>query len=105
MWKEVQRLIDANALMARLVRKKAGPANRRYAEGYNDAISVCRSMVHSAKTVPIVRCRDCKYRFRNNGHDKNGCPITDAAIWMGDDDFCSHGDRKEGAERCQTTCF
>ena len=48
--------------------------------------------------VPVVRCRECKYRFRNNGHNKNGCPIVDANIWMDDDDFCSYGERKEGAD-------
>ena len=48
--------------------------------------------------VLVVRCRECKYRFKNNGHDKSGCPIIDANIWMDDDDFCSHGERKEGAE-------
>ena len=47
--------------------------------------------------VPVVRCRECKYRFKNNGHDKSGCPIIDTNIWMDDDDFCSHGERKEGA--------
>ena len=44
--------------------------------------------------VSVVRCRECKYRFGNNGHSKNGCPIIDANIWMDDDDFCSHGERK-----------
>ena len=46
--------------------------------------------------VPVVRCWECKYRFKNNGHSKDGCPIIDANIWMDDDDFCSHGERKEG---------
>ena len=48
--------------------------------------------------VPVVRCLECKYRFGNNGHSKNGCPIIDANIWMDDDDFCSYGERKEGAD-------
>ena len=48
--------------------------------------------------IPVVRCRECKYRFKNNGHSKDGCPIIDANIWMDDDDFCSHGERKEGAD-------
>ena len=48
--------------------------------------------------MPVVRCKDCKYRFKNNGHSKDGCPIIDANIWMDDDDFCSHGERKEGAD-------
>ena len=47
--------------------------------------------------VPVVRCRECKYRFKNNGHSKDGCPIIDANIWMDDDDFCSHGEREEGS--------
>ena len=58
-------------------------------------------MVYSAKTidaVPVARCRECKYRFKNNGHDKSGCPIIDTNIWMDDDDFCSHGEGKEGAD-------
>ena len=46
--------------------------------------------------VPVVRCRECKYRFKNNGHSKAGCPIIDANIWMDNDDFCSYGERKEG---------
>ena len=48
--------------------------------------------------VPVVRCREGKYRFKNNGHDKSGCPIIDANIWMDDDDFCSHGERKDSAD-------
>ena len=68
---------------------------------YREAILAVRSILHSAKTidaVPVVRCRECKYRFKNNGHDKNGCPIIDTNIWMDDDDFCSHGERKEGTD-------
>ena len=42
--------------------------------------------------VEVVRCRECKYRFKNNGHSRDGCPIVDAKIWMDDDDFCSHGE-------------
>ena len=62
---------------------------------YREAILAVRSILHSAKTidaVPVVRCRECKYR------SKAGCPIIDANIWMDDDDFCSHGERKEGAD-------
>ena len=48
--------------------------------------------------VPVVRCEKCKHRFKNNGHDKSGCPIIDANIWMDDDDFCSYGEQKGGAD-------
>ena len=59
----------------------------QYEKGYGDG--------YRAAKDEIVRCKDCKFWFRNNGHDKNGCPITDSDIWMDDSDFCSHGERKE----------
>ena len=58
----------------------------------------CIEQAPTVDAVPVVRCRECKYRFKNNGHDKSGCPIIDANIWMDDDDFCSYGERKEGAD-------
>ena len=58
----------------------------------------CIEQAPTVDAVPVVRCRECKYRFKNNGHNKDGCPIIDANIWMDDDDFCSHGERKEGAD-------
>ena len=61
----------------------------------------CLTEIETAQTVdavPVVRCRECKYRVKNNGHSKDGCPIIDTNIWMDDDDFCSHGEREEGAD-------
>lgn len=66
-----------------------------------DAASMAERVIDRQPTVdavPVVRCRECKYRFKNNGHSKDGCPIIDANIWMDDDDFCSHGEREEGAD-------
>lgn len=48
------RLIDANALMERMQRKKSGVADKRYTEGFNDAVARFRSMVHSSPTVDAV---------------------------------------------------
>ena len=45
------RPIDADYLMERLNRKKAGPANKRYTEGFNDCLMRVRSMVHSMPTL------------------------------------------------------
>lgn len=83
-----KRLIDANALIKE--------ANADGAYGYVDAKQIADAPTMDA--VEVVRCRECKYRFGNNGYSKNGCPIIDANIWMDDDDFCSHGERKEGAD-------
>lgn len=76
------RLIDADTLM--------DEANSDGAYGYVDAKQI--SEAPTVDAIPVVRCRECKYR------SKDGCPIIDANIWMDDDDFCSHGEREEGAE-------
>ena len=90
------RLIDADRLSEAIYDNVPAP--------YEDASWAkenCLAEIEAAQTidaVPVVRCLECKYRFGNNGHSKNGCPIIDANIWMDDDDFCSYGERKEGAE-------
>ena len=45
-------------------------------------------------SVPVVRCKDCKY---NVGTKKCLNPDSFFAVPK-DDDFCSYGERKEGAE-------
>lgn len=93
------RLIDADALQNILL-----PITTALEHEYGSlggAVSGCMKHIDNAPTidaVPVVRRRECKYRFKNNGHDKNGCPIIDANIWMDDDDFCSYGERKEGTD-------
>ena len=86
--------------MARLIDADEAKRNcERICDPY--AAMAAKAQIDSTETVnavPVVRCRECKYRFKNNGHDKSGCPIIDANIWMDDDDFCSHGERKEGAD-------
>lgn len=48
---KMARAIDADYLMERLNKKKAGPANKRYTEGFNDCLMRVRSMVHSMPTL------------------------------------------------------
>ena len=45
------RAIDADYLMERLNKKIAGPANKRYTEGFTDGLMRVRSMVHSMPTL------------------------------------------------------
>ena len=45
------RAIDADKLLEQLQKKKCGPANKRYTEGFNDCLMRVRSMVHSAPTL------------------------------------------------------
>ena len=54
------RLIDADSLQAQLERKKAGVANQRYTEGWNDCMMRVKSMVSTAPTIdtmPVVHGR------------------------------------------------
>lgn len=94
------RLIDADALLDEFLNRYT----EREMEG-NLVFAACEikqdfaDMISDATTVDaveVVRCKDCKYRFKNNGHSRDGCPIIDANIWMDGDDFCSHGERKDG---------
>ena len=48
----------------------------------------------AADVVPVVRCKDCKY---NVGTKKCLNPDSFFAVPK-DDDFCSYGEKKEGAE-------
>ena len=48
----------------------------------------------AADVAPVVRCKDCKY---NVGTKKCLNPDSFFAVPK-DDDFCSYGERKEGAE-------
>ncbi len=50
--------------------------------------------VPAADVAPVVRCKDCKY---NRGSKKCLNPDSFFAVPK-DDDFCSYGERKEGAE-------
>lgn len=104
----MSRLIDANkvvkAILAErdkipyeLVSEKPFKHGNSMRGGIRKALR-CIEQAPTVDVVPVVRCRECRYRFKNNGHSKDGCPIIDANIWMDDDDFCSHGERKEGAD-------
>ena len=81
------RLIDADRALE-IVRNQ-GIAHPNAYHLTNYATLILRESP-TVDAVPVVRCRECKYR------SKDGCHIIDADIWMDDDDFCSHGERKEG---------
>ena len=52
-------------------------------------------MIKTAPTVdavPVVRCWECKFRDGTPGQPNIQCGN------MHDDDFCSYGERKEGAD-------
>lgn len=56
------------------------------------------SKLPAADVAPVVRCKDCKYWQDNN----DGYPHEECRWGHGEtpdaNDFCSYGERKEGAE-------
>ena len=90
------RLIDANKLIDFI---DVGHLRHSGELCYSET-EVANLLLHAptVDAVPVVRCKDCKYRFKNNGHSKDGCPIIDANIWMDGNDFCSYGKRKDDAD-------
>lgn len=90
------RLIDANSLLDEFLKK--------YTEMERDGnlvFAACEikqdfadmiSNVPNVDAVEVVRCRECKY------HNKPPCPMRLSFNWTEDNDFCSYGERKEGAD-------
>ena len=87
------RLIDADALKSYMDECSKESKFRVY-YGY------AKSFINDAPTidaVSVVRCRECKHCDPENGHCDH--PMgTAAPLKRKPDDFCSYGERKEGAE-------
>ena len=82
-----KRLIDANELIKE--------ANADGAYGYVDAKQIADAPTVDA--VEVVRCQQCKHCDPENNHCDH--PMgTVAPLKRKPDDFCSYGERKEGAD-------
>ena len=77
---------------------KNGPYDY-YTDGYDEAVSTVEEFL-SADVAPVVRCKDCKHydlgvclKIYSDGNMH-----TDAWQSRRPEDFCSYGERKEGAD-------
>ena len=59
-------------------------------EAFADAIRIIES-IEPADVVPVVRCRDCKFRENDDFCTGRGFPYQ----LVPDDGFCDKGERKE----------
>lgn len=95
-----KRLIDANALMDvirqheyRLATKQGSIDYGMFTLGIQQAVDEQPAI----DAVPVVRCRECKHCDPENNHCDH--PMgTAAPLKRKPDDFCSYGERKEGAD-------
>ena len=84
-----KRLIDANELIKE--------ANADGAYGYVDAKQIADAPTVDA--VEVVRCRECKFgSWDSEADDAMVCVRTNDGFWRSGNDFCSYGERKEGAD-------
>ena len=84
-----KRLIDANELLKE--------ANADGAYGYVDAKQIADAPTVDA--VEVVRCRECKFgSWDSEPDDAMVCVRTNDGFWRSGNDFCSRGERKEGAD-------
>ena len=89
------RLIDADRLSEAIYDNVSAP--------YEEAVCAkedCLTEIYAAPTVdavPVVRCRECNHCDPENYHCDH--PMgTAAPLRRKPDDFCSYGERKEGAD-------
>lgn len=61
--------------------------NKHFINGIESVLEYAENLP-AVDAVPVVRCRDCR-KFKTYG-----CRM----VASGYDDFCSYGERKEGAE-------
>ena len=88
-----KRLIVANALISYMDECSKESRFRVY-YGY------AKSFIDDAPTVdavPVVRCKDCKH-FKRNLENDTYCSSVNGLTDPQEDDFCSYGERKEGAD-------
>ena len=86
------RPIDADALQRRICGAKCGC---EYEDCENEGDCGYDHFISNAPTinaVPVVRCRECKHYDGKWMCKISGVPSRKP------DDFCSHGERKEGAD-------
>ena len=95
-----KRLIDADKLLE-IYKKWIPQLLSKEDEGDRRGVETCIMVLEDMQTVdavPVVRCRECKYRGTDDCifHIK-GEPADEELLLKLDNDFCSYGERKEGA--------
>ena len=95
------RLIDGDKLLE-IYKKWIPQLLSKEDEGDRRGVETCIMVLEDMQTVdavPVVRCRECKHRGTDDCifHIK-GEPADEELLLKLDNDFCSYGERKEGAD-------
>lgn len=95
-----KRLIDADKLLE-IYKKWIPQLLSKEDEGDRRGVETCITVLEDMQTVdavPVVRCRECKHCDPENHHCDHHMG-TAAPLRRKPDDFCSYGERKEGADK------
>ena len=65
------------------------PPDAHYPSWYIDRIKT----LSAADVVPVVRCKDCRWRGREECGMFYRCECGEQHTWETDDDFCSYGEK------------
>ena len=95
------RLIDADKLLE-IYKKWIPQLLSKEDEGDRRGVETCIAVLEdtpAVDAVPVVRCRECKYRGTDDCifHIK-GEPADEELLLKLDNDFCSYGERKGCAD-------
>lgn len=64
----------------------------RWASSAEEAVMSVRR-IPAADVVPVVRCKDCRWRGREDCAMFYRCDCGEQHTWETDDDFCSYGEK------------
>ena len=90
----MSRLIDADAFLKDILTAGIGKTIIEYSESDIGYMIRKRPTIDA---VPVVRCRECNHCDPENYHCDHPMGTT-APLRREPDDFCSYGERKEGAD-------
>ena len=72
------------------------PPNSSYQEGFDRGLDKAQRVILDAPVAdvaPVVRCKDCRWRGREECAMFYRCECGEQHTWETDDDFCSYGER------------
>lgn len=74
------------------------PPNSSYQEGFDRGLDKAQRVIldaPAADVVPVVRCKDCHWRGREECAMFYRCECGEQHTWETDNDFCSWGERRD----------
>ena len=78
------------------------PPNSSYQEGFDRGLDKAQRVILNAPVAdvaPVVRCKDCRWRGREECAMFYRCECGEQQTWETDDDFCSWGERNNYLKR------